>query len=140
MFLAQHPFLSSTSGPMPPPAKPPSYVFSCSGRVESGGSIRLSLAGELDLAASDHFRLVLDGAQEDSTRVLLDLRALTLIDCAGLSIVFAAAGRSRGEEAVLILFDPRGQVRRLLDLIGVPAGVTVLDGDDVPHTGARVEA
>jgi anti-anti-sigma factor len=107
---------------------------------ESGGSIRLSLSGELDLAGSTDFRAALDGAQDDSTRVLLDLIALTLIDCSGLSTVFAAAERSRRERAVLILMDQRGQVRRLFDLIGPPPGVTVVDSSDLPHAGAWVAA
>lgn len=139
MFPSQHPFQPSVSGPPRPAVKAPPYVFSCSGRAEGDGSIRLVLAGELDLAPSSRFRTALDGAQDDSDRVLLDLRALTLIDCAGVAIVFAAAGRSQREGAGLVLLDPRGQVRRMLDLVGAPAGVPVLDGD-IPGTEARVAA
>lgn len=79
-------------------------------------------------------------AQTDSDRVLLDLAALTLIDCAALFVSFTAAARSRREDAVLILLTPRGQVRRVLDLVGAPTGVAILDHDDLPGKGARLAA
>jgi anti-sigma B factor antagonist len=121
-------------------AQAPPYRFSCSRRAESGGLVRLLLAGELDLAAVPRFRKVLGDIQDDSGRVLLDLKALTLIDCAGLSVIFTAAERARNERAVLILHGPRGQVRRMLDLVGAPVDVTVTDDADLPDTGTMVAA
>jgi anti-sigma B factor antagonist len=119
----------SPGSPSPSPltrANPPPPFFLSSRRAEAGGAIRLVLAGELDLAAKPEFEAALSAAQADSDRVLLDLSALTLIDCAALSTIYAAAERGRREEAALILVGPRGQVRRLLDLTGPPAGVSVL--------------
>jgi cytochrome oxidase Cu insertion factor (SCO1/SenC/PrrC family) len=52
------------------------------------------------------------------------------IDCASLSVVFDAAVEARRHDAVLILLDPRGQVRRMLDLTGAPDGVAVLERSD----------
>jgi anti-anti-sigma factor len=110
-------------------------------RAEPGGAIRLVLAGELDLAALPYLEAALDSAQSDSGRVLLDLNALTLIDCAGIAAIFAAAQRARRRGAVLILLDPHGQVRRLLlDLVGPPVGVGVLDRDDLPERVGPVAA
>jgi anti-anti-sigma factor len=125
---------STLAAPEPRP-----HFFSCSRMPESDGSIRLVLTGELDLAARAHFASALVGAQVDSDRVLLDLDALTLIDCASLFVVFTAARRSHREEAVLILLNPRGQVRRVLDLVGAPAGVDVLDHGDL-QADARIAA
>lgn len=105
-----------------------------------GGSIRLIVAGELDLAARHRFQAALDGAQNDSDRVLLDLRALTFIDCACIASLFAAATPGRGERAALVLLSPRGQVRRMLDLVGSPAGLAVLEHDDLPEHRAPVAA
>jgi anti-anti-sigma factor len=121
-------------------ANPPPPFFLSSRRAEAGGTIRLCLAGELDLAAQPEFKAALDAAQADSDRVVLDLSALTLIDCAALSTIFVAADRGRRDGAVLILFDPRGQVRRLLDLVGPPPGVSVLAQDDPPDCVAAVAA
>lgn len=112
------------------PGLGPPPLFSCTRRAEGGSSIRLVLAGELDLSARAHFEQALKDAQTDAGRVILDLQALTLIDCASLSVVFDAALEARRRNAVLILLDPRGQVRRVLDLTGAPEGVAVLERSD----------
>ncbi len=119
---------------------PSTFRFTCCRRAESGGLIRLLLAGELDLATLPDFRSALDDAQTDSDRVLLDLGALTLIDCAAIAILFAAAGRSRREGSVLILLSPHGQVRRVLRLVGAPAEITVGSRGDFPERRVRVAA
>lgn len=110
--------------------------FTCTRRTEDG-SIRLILAGELDLAVRPFFETALADAQTDAERVLLDLRALTLIDCANLFLIFTAAERSHREEWVLTLLSPRGQVRRVLDLVGVPRGSAVSDHEELP--GSEIE-
>jgi anti-sigma B factor antagonist len=118
----------------PPPstrrAGGPPALFSCTRRAEGRGSIRLVLAGELDLSARPHFQQALSDPQSDGSRVILDLRALTLIDCASLSVVFDAAVEARRAGTALILRDPRGQVRRVLDLVGPPDGVAVMESSD----------
>jgi anti-anti-sigma factor len=116
--------LSNGNGPGPPP------LFSCTRRAEGQDSIRLVLVGELDRSARTHFQQALRDAQTDASRVTLDLWALTLIDCASLSVVFDGALKARRRDAVLILLEPRGQVRRVLDLIGAPDGVAVLERSD----------
>lgn len=117
----------------------PPALFSCTRRAESGSSIRLVLAGELDLSARAHFEQALTDAQTDASRVVLDLQALTLIDCAALSVVFDAAIEAQRRRAVLILLDPRGQVRRVLDMTGAPEGVAVLERSDAePLTAGAI--
>jgi anti-anti-sigma factor len=112
------------------PAAAPAPLFSCTRRAEGRGSIRLVLAGELDLSARAHFEEALEDAQSDANRVVLDLQALTLIDCASLSVLFYAAVETCRNNSVLILLEPRGQVRRVLDLTGAPNGVAVLERSD----------
>ncbi|HEX6154279.1 MAG TPA: STAS domain-containing protein [Solirubrobacterales bacterium] len=119
---------SSTLSRGPLLGAPP--LFSCTRMAEGRGSIRLVLAGELDLSARGHFEQALRDAQSDASRVVLDLQALTLIDCASLSVAFDAAIEARRHDLVLILLDPRGQVRRVLDLTGAPDGVAVLERSD----------
>jgi len=118
--------------------EPPPQRFMATRRAEPGGSIRLIFAGELDLAARSHFQAALDGAQGDSLRILLDLGALTFIDCACLASLFGAARRSHREGGQLVLSKPQGQVGRLLCLVGTPAGATFLDGGDSPDRPAAV--
>jgi len=127
--------LKSSTGPCL--GSPP--LFSCTRRAEGASSIRLVLAGELDLCASAHFEQALKDAQADASRVVLDLRALTLIDCASIGVLFAAAVEARRADAVLILLDARGQVRRVLDLIGAPDGVAVLERSDAEPPTADVQ-
>ena len=119
--------LQSSVGPClgPPP------LFSCTRRAEGESSIRLVLAGELDLCGCAHFEQALKDALSDGSRVVLDLRALTLIDCASLSVVFDAALEARRAGVVLVLLEPRGQVRRVLDLVGAPDGAAVLERTDI---------
>ena len=126
------PFRSTLTGQPPPPPERPPWLFMSTRRAEPELTIRLILAGELELAAKLYFESALNAAQADADRVLLDLNALTLIDGACLDTIFAAAERARREGAVLILLGPCGQVRRVLDLVGAPAGVSVLDRGDLP--------
>jgi anti-anti-sigma factor len=134
-------FLSFRSSSSPVARRdPPPQRFMSTRRAESGGSIRLIFAGELDLAARRHFESALDGAQGDSHRILLDLGALTFIDCACLASLFGAARRGRLEGRQLVLYEPTGQVRRLLDLTGTPAGVAILDRRVLPDRPAGVVA
>ena len=65
---------------------------------------------------------------------------MTLIDCAGLAIIFSAARHARLESTALILMNPRGQVRRLLDLIGAPPDAMILEDDGLPDTPSAVAA
>lgn len=123
-----------TSPPAPRLGPPP--LFSCTRRAESGGSVRLVLAGELDLSAQAHFEQSLKDALSDADRVILDLYALTLIDCASLSVIYNGAIEAHRRDAILIMLDPRGQIRRVLDLVGAPEGVAVLERSDAEPLAA----
>jgi anti-anti-sigma factor len=131
--LSRSPF-SELRPPNPPP------LFITSRRAEPGGTIRLIVAGELDLVARPHFKAALAEAQNDSERVLLDLRALSFIDCACVASLIAAAKRGLREGTELTVLSPRGQVRRMLELVGPPAGVTLLEQDDLPERREPVAA
>lgn len=99
--------LRSSSSPAAARREPPPQRFMSTRRAEPGGSIRLIFAGEVDLDARGHFQAALDGAQEDSPRILLDLGALTLIDCACVASLFGAARRGRLKGEQLGLLEPR---------------------------------
>lgn len=119
--------------PPPPPLLPSGFTWT---RRAESGSIRLVLAGELDLALRPTFEAAVADAQADSDRVVLDLRELMLIDCANLFVVFSVAERGRRDGSVLILLSPRGQVRRVLDLLGVPAGAAGRQ-EELPSCGSK---
>lgn len=131
-----NPFASPPPSAIASPSVPPP-LFSCSRRAEGGSRVRLVLAGELDLAFRTHFEQELRDAVSEAVRVILDLRALTLIDCASLSVIFDAAVEVRRTDAVLVLLEPRGQVRRVLDLTGAPDGVAVLEQADIEQVAGE---
>ena len=87
---------------------------------------RVSLAGELDLAAGGVLERHLREAQSRTGWIVLDLRALTFIDCTGLRSVLA--GRRRATERghrFEVLCVP-GQVARMLSVSGVDQMVDVV--------------
>lgn len=122
---------TSSSLRFPPPVPNPPVGFRSTRRAAGSDSIQLVLAGELDLSSRSHFEGDLDDAQGDAARVTLDLLALSFIDCACLAVLFTAAERAHQDHRRLILLDARGQVRRILNLVGAPTGVTVLERSDV---------
>lgn len=69
-----------------------------------------------------------------SAVVTLDLRRLTFMDSAGYAAL-AMAARNSGPDARLVLTGCRGQVRRLLDLVGLPEKVEIR-----PEIGTGSEA
>lgn len=140
MSAQPYSLVTTASSSIPRVAYPPPYPFTCSRRAEGGSSIRLLLSGELDLAGEIRFRAALESAQEDADRVLLELATLRLIDCSGLAVLFAGGRRADREGAVLVLMHPCGQVRRLLDLVGAPAGATVVAPEPLPATEERAAA
>jgi anti-anti-sigma factor len=130
---------SRSSVPVLPRRQPPP-MFILSRRAEADGSIHLILAGELDLAAQHHLDAALTEAQDHCDQVVLDVSALTFIDCTCLTTLFAAGRRARRERAALILLGPLDQVRRLFSLVGSPPGVAVLEQGGLPEHLAPVAA
>lgn len=59
------------------------------------GAVHVVLAGELDLATVPIAEHELRRALRDAADVLLDVRALTFIDLAGLNMILAATRRAR---------------------------------------------
>jgi anti-anti-sigma factor len=140
MSIQPSSLVTTASSSIPRVAYPPPHPFTCNRRAESGSSIHLLLSGELDLSGETRFRAALESAQEDADRVLLELATLRLIDCSGLAVLFGGARRADREGAALVLMHPCGQVRRLLDLVGAPAGVTVIAQEALPAIREKAAA
>jgi anti-sigma B factor antagonist len=83
-----------------------------------GGSWRLALCGELDLASADQLEDAIRMAEEGSgLRIVVDLGDLRFIDSTGLNVLLNAQARSRKNGQRLSFKPSRHEaVIRLLDL------------------------
>jgi anti-anti-sigma factor len=97
-------------------------------RVAQGHAQRhLRLIGELDVAEADDLIENVRSMVEPEGDLTLDLKALEFIDSSGVRALVSIAGLL-GDGATLILSEPTGPVRRVLDLVGieeVAAGIEV---------------
>jgi stage II sporulation protein AA (anti-sigma F factor antagonist) len=88
--------------------------------------------GEIDVQTVPALRHALDAAVEGSRGdLVLDLGEVTFLDSSGLGVVLGRF-RRMPDGRRLILRRPRGHVRSLLDLAGVPALMAIEDGPGEP--------
>ncbi len=81
------------------------------------GRVRLLLCGELDLAGAAHLDRLVDVTHRTELPFILDCRRLMFIDAAGVGSLVRAKRLGAAVEGV------RGQVRRVLDLLGLSADI-----------------
>lgn len=80
--------------------------------------VSVALVGELDLAAAPIAEAELREACANADLLVLDLAAVTFMDCAGLRVLLAADERLRASGGRLAIVHAPLQVRRLFDLTG----------------------
>ena len=108
---------------------------------ESGRDVAwVRVTGELDIAAAPQLEDSLRMAQLQARRVVLDLRELTFIDCAGLRVVVAAGNHARQAGAHLVVVRGPSQVDRVFTLTGTSDALKIVDLDPVaPPVQALVQ-
>lgn len=95
-------------------AAPPE--FACFQHPAGDATVTVVVSGELDLATS----ATLDHALHDArTRVTVDLRAVTFMDCNSLSVLAAAADRAHAAGGRFRVVRGAGIVDRLFTLTGI---------------------
>jgi anti-anti-sigma factor len=109
----------ASSVPCPPPEEVAPAHFGWSRRDLGAGVVRLSLSGELDLAAAAELDGVLHAADAGASIIVLDLDRLTFIDCCGARVLRAAADRAQGNGHRLVAVNPVHHVERWLRLMAV---------------------
>jgi anti-sigma B factor antagonist len=101
------------------PAKLRSTEFSVQLRSDPRGVV-LALSGELDLSSAPELERALEeaGAQPVG-RLILDLAELRFMDSTGVSVLVRAKQEAEAHGGVIAVRAPNGQVRRLLELVGL---------------------
>ncbi|MEU8608851.1 STAS domain-containing protein [Actinoplanes sp. NPDC048791] len=84
------------------------------------GVIRLAVNGELDLGTADLLTDAVDEvlATARPAEVILDLARLSLCDSVGVDALLRARAAADTQAVHLTVINPRGIVRRVLDLTG----------------------
>lgn len=77
--------------------------FTCARTDGFFGSTWIDMTGELDLAGAPQLDETLRQAQLDAPLVVLDLRDLAFMDCAGMHVIVDAARRARREGDRLVV-------------------------------------
>jgi anti-anti-sigma factor len=106
-----------------------------------GHAVRLSVAGELDLATVDSLTRVAIGALRLPVRVLvLDMHGVTFCDAAGVGALLRIQRSAAEVGTRLVLAGIRPAVRRVLDLVGVHRMIPFLDSGAARPTNAATKA
>lgn len=98
----------------------------------AGGAIVLELGGDLDILAVSVLSDRLDAlTRAQGVDLVADLRAVTFIDCAGLSLLSRARHRTRQRGGRLRLTGvlEGGSVARLLRMTGLSGDFEIVSGD-----------
>ena len=101
-----------------------------------GELVRLSLFGELDIAAAprvDETLAQLEG--EGPTRVVLDLRGLTFLDSTGLRSILSADARAREADRRLTLIQGPDVVQRVFSITGLEGRLDIVEDDAALASG-----
>jgi anti-anti-sigma factor len=84
------------------------------------GTVRVHLAGEVDLATSGQLRVALlavVAAAAPSTHVRVDLAQVTFIDAGGIGVLIRARAAAHRAGVGFSVHNPRGIVRRVIDVL-----------------------
>jgi anti-anti-sigma factor len=92
-----------------------------------GGTVTITVIGEVDIATAPAFRDALTQCFARSGRIVVDARQVGFLDMTGAGLLAAAAHRAAetGRQFVVM---PSPLVRRVLDLAGLPLDEVVVVG------------
>ena len=97
-----------------------------------GGTICVTVAGEIDMATAERFRTGLDTAIDQHYQtVIVDLAGVRFMDSSGIAALMHARNRAVAAAKTLYLVNCQPPVRRVMEISGVYALLT----DATPRTG-----
>ena len=95
--------------------------------VHWNGTGRVALIGEIDMSNVADAETTLSDLASRRTALTLDLVGLSYLDSQGVGMLFRLAKRAGGNGGTLTLANPRGLVRRVLDITNAAEVVTITD-------------
>jgi anti-sigma B factor antagonist len=87
----------------------------------------IRVSGALDIASSPQFEPALHEALQSALLVVLDVRALTFLDSAGVCVLIAADAQARRSRRRLVLVHAHAPIDRLLELTGASEQLEIVD-------------
>ena len=93
--------------------------------AEADAGALITVRGEIDMATVPQLRDLLDQLIDaGSRRIVLDCRELAFLDSSGIGVLVAA--RNRLSEGEIVLDSPQAHVRKVLEITGVGAHLSVV--------------
>jgi anti-sigma B factor antagonist len=105
--------------------------FRCTLRESGRDAAWVRITSELDITTAPQLKETLREAQLRARRVVLDLRELTFMDCAGIHVILDASDHARQAEGQLVLVRGPSHVDRLFTLTGTSDALEIVDLDPV---------
>jgi anti-sigma B factor antagonist len=99
--------------------------------MRRGETVVVVASGEIDLASADELEARLRDARTSSGRVVLDLRRVGFIDCAGLSRILELQRAARETGCDFALIPGPSQVQRLFLITGTFLALRFIDPSEV---------
>ena len=99
-------------------------------RHRQGDRVIVVPEGEIDVASADRVRQETRAAQDESSVVVLDLRAVTFIDSSGMGALVELQREADANDISLALVRGPAEVQRVIDLTGLGERLTLLDDPD----------
>ena len=102
-----------------------------------GAHARLSLFGELDIAAAPRLDTELAEVEaEGPDRIVLDLRGLTFLDSTGLRSLLGADARARAADWALTLIKGPDVVQRVFAITGLDGRLDIVEDEAALASGS----
>jgi anti-anti-sigma factor len=93
-----------------------------------GTTVRLALAGELDVAGAMLVEQELERIEREApATIVLDLRDLAFMDSTGLRVIVAADGRAREQERRLVIVRGSDTVQRIIQMTRLDERLEIVD-------------
>jgi anti-sigma B factor antagonist len=94
--------------------------------VEGAGSVRLALAGELDLSTVDqlHWQVKHEWAAQPLARLVIDLAETAFCDPTGVGALIESRDAAVACGVAFLVINPSGMTRRVMDVTGVLSVLT----------------